>query len=108
MKNYEWYGDKYIKSVNDAKRMGLTGAAMVVQGAAIALSPVKTGNLRGSISFKVESEDEARVGTNVEYAPYVEYGTVKMAAQPYLRPALDKNRAAIQKMVADAISKAVK
>ena len=108
MKNYEWYGDKYIKSVNDAKRMGLTGAAMVVQGAAIALSPVKTGNLRGSISFKVESEDEARVGTNVEYAPYVEYGTKKMSAQPYLRPALANNKSAIEKMIADAISKAVK
>ena len=108
MKNYEWYGDKYIKSVNDAKRMGLTGAAMVVQGAAIALSPVKTGNLRGSISFKVESEDEARVGTNVEYAPYVEYGTKKMSAQPYLRPALDNNKSAIENMIKDAISKAVK
>jgi hypothetical protein len=27
------------------------------------------------------------VGTNVEYASYVEYGTYRMAAQPYLRPA---------------------
>lgn len=27
------------------------------------------------------------VGTNVEYALYVEYGTSRMAAQPYLRPA---------------------
>lgn len=27
------------------------------------------------------------VGTNVEYAPYVEMGTTKMAPQPFLRPA---------------------
>ena len=30
-------------------------------------------------------------GTNVEYAPYVEFGTYKMAARPFLRPAYDKN-----------------
>lgn len=27
------------------------------------------------------------VGTNIEYSLYVEYGTSRMAAQPYLRPA---------------------
>ena len=31
------------------------------------------------------------VSTGVEYAPYVEYGTYKMAARPFLRPAYDKN-----------------
>ena len=31
------------------------------------------------------------VGTSVEYAPYVEFGTYKMAARPFLRPAYDKN-----------------
>lgn len=30
------------------------------------------------------------VGTNVDYAAYVEYGTYKMQAQPYLRPAADQ------------------
>lgn len=28
------------------------------------------------------------VGTSVEYAAFVEFGTSKMAAQPYLRPAV--------------------
>lgn len=28
------------------------------------------------------------VGTSIEYAAYVEFGTSKMAAQPYLRPAV--------------------
>ena len=36
-----------------------------------------------------------RWNTNVEYAPYVEYGTHKSKAKPFLRPAYDKN---IQKM----------
>lgn len=29
------------------------------------------------------------VGTNVEYAPHVELGTVKMTARPYLHPAIE-------------------
>lgn len=29
------------------------------------------------------------VGTNVEYAPHIELGTVKMAARPYLHPAIE-------------------
>lgn len=29
------------------------------------------------------------VGTNVEYAPYVEFGTSRQKAQPYLRPAVN-------------------
>jgi hypothetical protein len=33
-----------------------------------------------------------RVGTDVEYSIYVEFGTSKMAAQPYLRPAIEEAR----------------
>ena len=32
---------------------------------------------------------ETFVGTPVDYGPYMEYGTVKTSAQPFLRPALD-------------------
>jgi len=47
------------------------------------------------------------IGTNVEYAPYVELGTSKMAAQPYLNPALELNKGNIKKIFADAIRKGV-
>lgn len=36
-------------------------------------TPVDTGRLRSSLTQKVE-EYEGRIGTNVEYAPFVEYG----------------------------------
>ena len=52
------------------------------------LGAVDTGNLRRSIEHGDNGKDEAYVGTNVEYAPYVELGTVKMHARPYLRPAI--------------------
>lgn len=48
--------------------------------------PVDTGRLRNSISHSV-SGNSAYIGTNVEYAPYVEMGTSRMSAQPYLKPA---------------------
>lgn len=50
--------------------------------------PVDTGRLRNSITHAVESSEKAvYIGTNVEYAPYVEMGTSRQKAQPYLRPA---------------------
>lgn len=50
------------------------------------LCPVKTGRLRNSITNYVEG-NAAYVGTNVEYAQFVEEGTSKQKAQPFLRPA---------------------
>ena len=39
-------------------------------------TPVDTGRLRGSITHAVVSKESAvYIGTNVEYAPYIEYGT---------------------------------
>lgn len=54
---------------------------------------VRTGNLRNSITAQVAEEGSETlvvVGTDVYYAPYVELGTHKMGARPYLRPAVEK------------------
>lgn len=48
----------------------------------------RTGNLRNSISH-AHDDTTAYVGTNVEYAAYVEMGTSKMAARPFIRPAVE-------------------
>lgn len=70
--------------------------ATVVNDDAKARAPVRTGNLRRSIHPELGEYSSERVtvwvGTDVEYAPYVEMGTSKQAAQPYLRPALNENR----------------
>lgn len=62
--------------------------AVGLQGEAYAkrYCPVDTGRLRNSITHTTD-EDSAYIGTNVEYAPYVEYGTSKTIAQPFLEPA---------------------
>lgn len=52
--------------------------------------PVDTGRLRNSITHAVEG-DAVYIGTNVEYAPYVELGTSRMGARPFLGPAVENH-----------------
>lgn len=53
---------------------------------------VDSGRLMNSISHSVdESDNTAIVGTNVEYASYVEYGTSKTKAKPFLKPTIQEN-----------------
>jgi HK97 gp10 family phage protein len=62
-----------------------------VETAAKRACPVDTGRLRSSITHEVAVDVRGlagRVGTNVEYAPYVEFGTSRASAQPFLIPAL--------------------
>ena len=100
----DWRGDKVIRAAEQAKKKALTEAALIVEGQAVSLAPVDTGNLKNSITHQVKG-DEARIGTNTDYGPYLEFGTRKMPAQPYLRPAMDKNKNNIQKILADMIGK---
>lgn len=53
---------------------------------------VKTGNLRRSIHTIVLDAYHAIVGTDVEYAPYQEYGTRFMEGRPALIPSLELSR----------------
>jgi HK97 gp10 family phage protein len=54
---------------------------------------VDTGRLRNSITHAVDEGDRSvAIGTNVEYAPYVELGTSRMQGWPYLRPAATEHR----------------
>lgn len=53
-----------------------------------------------------EAATEAKwvVGTNVEYSVYVEFGTSRMAAQPYLRPAVESARRKSERIFSQADS----
>ena len=89
------FGDREMITRTD---VGILETAIAVAAQAKALCPVMTGNLRGSIGYivgdrrtarlnGVPEEGEGWVGTAVEYAGYVEFGTKHQKAQPYLRPA---------------------
>lgn len=67
---------------------------------------VRTATLTRSIdqeNLRTPGGFTARVGTNVQYGRFLELGTRTMAARPYLRPALDGNRARILQMIRQAI-----
>lgn len=85
-----------LNSVTGSAAVELVGRALDA-GAASAkrLAPVDTGALQGSIGV-VEAAHETgdggaagSYGTAQDYALHVEFGTSKMAAQPYLRPSVD-------------------
>jgi HK97 gp10 family phage protein len=72
-----------------------------------ALTPVDTGNLRDSEHVEV-TENSVTLVAGTDYALFVEFGTSKMSAQPYMRPAIDAKRDAAMKVTADEISKEMK
>lgn len=67
-------------------------AAQEVRTEAVQNCPVDTGRLRGSIGVQKVGDGHYRVGSNVFYAPLVEFGTRFNRAQPFMRPALEKVR----------------
>lgn len=52
----------------------LNKACLVVENEAKEQCPVDKGQLRNSITHEIDNND-GYVGTNLEYAPYVEFGT---------------------------------
>ena len=109
-------------------------ACAAVERSAKQKAPKGTGELRRSITSKVDKEGNEIVGTvftPLEYAPYVEFGTglfaesggrtdvpwcykddkgewhstSGMKPQPYMRPALDENREKIKQIIAEGIRK---
>lgn len=80
--------DEVLRELNEAVQRGLEMIGLQGEGYAKRLCPVDTGNLRNSITHD-RDDDSAYIGTNVEYAPYVEYGTSKTKAQPFLQPAAE-------------------
>ncbi len=75
----------------------LEEAGQEMEATARQLVPVRTGFLQSTIYHKAGAEDlSMELGATANYAIYVEMGTRRMAAQPYIRPAFD---AAQQKML---------
>lgn len=89
-------------AIDLALATALEEVGLVAEGYAKRACPVDTGRLRNSITHIVRpEEDSVYIGTNVEYAPCVEYGTVHQEEQPFLRPAAKEHgstyRAIVQK-----------
>ena len=95
----------------------LKKATMLVQGEAKKLAPInkiKTAPTRGNLRASIRRDplqggykNGGSVSTNVEYAPYVEFGTYKMLPQPFMIPALKNNERRIKDLIVNETNKQI-
>lgn len=106
----QWHGDEIKIQGKRVVNKSAYETGLIIEGQAKLLCPVDTGRLAASITTQSKTEgtsprgegavstdviqkptedNEVLVGTPVDYAPYVCFGTVRSNAQPFLRPALD-------------------
>ena len=102
--------DEVIRQVTEASKMAMRDTTVEVVHDSVQLSPWLTGNNRRSLVGEVsgmggvasggegrtermvdDSKIEGAVYSTSGYGGYLETGTSKMAARPYIKPSLDKN-----------------
>lgn len=126
------YSDEVLEAFEEGCLRALERCGLQAEGYAKDLCPVDTGALRNSITHKVDSgEPAAYIGTNQEYAPYVEFGTGRysttgggtpkdhwaymgddgkmhigkpMKARPYLKPAVSEHVGTYRNIFKDELS----
>lgn len=72
--------------------------------------PVDTGALRTSIEkFGASGSDTRMVeaGQSLDYAAYVEYGTSRTRAQPFMHPAAEQGRVEMRRVAKEEVDKAI-
>jgi HK97 gp10 family phage protein len=71
-------------------------AAFGVEARAKTKAPVDTGNLRGSIRAGGFTPTSAEVNVGARYGEFVEHGTRRSRAQPFLTPAVEEEGRALE------------
>ena len=75
--------------VNDAVKIVVQEHGAQLQRRAHRTAPKDTGELRRSIRLEIKDNGlTAQVSATIPYAKYVEFGTRKMAARPFMRNSL--------------------
>ena len=90
-----WRGPAVKAIVDAAQQKAITATVADAAAQAQVLAPVDTGALRNSITFQAaQRRGSGWVGSfgsySIAYAIYVELGTYKMSARPYVRPSADR------------------
>ena len=118
----KWYGEQVEGKFNIASLAGLEAAAITLEKAVVDKiydkDIIDTGRYVGSITFRayggkqskvkpdkkgithqedaiitIPKADQAIVGTNLHYAPYLEYGAAGRPPRPAIRQAYDEMKA---------------
>ena len=91
-----------LSALEKAKKQGLEAIGMTAEGHAKKNTPVDTGRLRNSITHTADS-NAAYIGTNVEYAPYVELGARGRKPVHMLRRAATEHTAEYKGIMENAL-----
>ena len=97
--------DEVLAAVERGKRRGLEAIGLTGEGYAKRETPVDTGRLRNSISHATDDE-AAYIGTNVEYAPYVELGARGRQGKHMLQRAATEHADEYKQIMEDALKNA--
>lgn len=117
--------DKVKDALKHQIQNGLTAIGMTAEGYAKRLTPVDTSRLRNSITFATSTthgtdhpspateddyttkgkpeENAVYIGTNVEYAPYIEEGSGSYSGAHMLRIAATTHSDEYKKLLEDAL-----
>lgn len=106
---YTSHASGILAEMAAAKARALEIIGGTAEGHAKDKCPVKSGRLQNSITHQRVGEDTEAIGTDVDYAPYVELGhnqqpgryvpaigkrlvASHVAAKPFIKPALDNHQ----------------
>jgi HK97 gp10 family phage protein len=100
------------KALPGAVKKGLDAGAFVVEGRAKTIVEEKDifefGFLKNSIHKEDVSDTQVAVEVGQHYGIYHEFGTYKMAARPYLLPALEESKDEVVKVIQHHVKAALK
>ena len=98
--------DEVLSALEKAKKRGLEAIGLAAEGHAKKYeTAVDTGRLRNSISHA--TDDEATyIGTNVEYAPYIELGARRKDGLHFLQKAASNHTDEYKRLMEDSMKNA--
>ena len=97
--------DEVLSALEMAKKRGLEAIGLSAEGHAKKETPVDTGRLRNSINHATD-DDAAYIGTNVEYAPYVELGARGRNGKHMLQRAAAEHADEYKRLMEDSMKNA--
>jgi HK97 gp10 family phage protein len=92
----------------DLKEKALSSGAEFLQEKIKEQAPVRTGRLKRGITFSDIQDDSVFVGPSFKdafYGYFLEFGTSKSAAKPFLQPAFDNHKEEVQEKMAEVIKR---
>ena len=98
MPQNKWYIKEAITLIDNDMKSKLEETGDLVMKSAKKNAPVKTGNLRDSITYDLVGKETVVIGSDVVYSPYIEFGTKYIKPYAFLRRAIDENKSKILKI----------